>query len=175
MSMVAGIRIPRYCFLCGSPLTERYVEEEERDRLVCENCGHIHYRNPTPVAGTIPLHEGGAWLLRRAIEPRLGYWTFPAGFMELGESAEQAAMRETREELNLDVQITELLNVYSYAGHQNVHIIYLADALSSPSLGTEALEYALFAPDTVPWDDLAFNTTAAALRDWISKLGRDAN
>lgn len=163
--------VPRFCFMCGGSLTERYVEEEERDRFVCEACGHIHYRNPTPVAGTIPVVDGKVWLLRRGIEPRRGYWTFPAGFMELGESAEQAAARETEEELHLDVRLTALLNVYSYPGHQNVHIIYLAEALSAPTLGSEALECRLFAPAEIPWDQLAFNTTHAALSDWLARAG----
>lgn len=136
--------------------------------MVCDSCGYIHYRNPTPVAGTIPVTDGGVWLLRRAVAPRIGYWTFPAGFMELGETVEEAAVRETREELNLQVEIERLLNVYSWSHLHTIHIIYVARAVSSPSAGSEALDFGLFAPNEIPWDDLAFNTTHAALRDWLA-------
>lgn len=161
-----------FCLNCGGRLVDRYVPDEERERPVCEVCGYIHYRNPVPVAGTIPEDRGRVWLLRRAIAPRIGFWTFPAGFMELGETVEEAAKRETREELNMEVRLDRLLNVYSYAGHSNVHIVFLATALSQPSIGIEALECAPFAPDAIPWDDLAFDSTRAALRDWLTSRSR---
>jgi ADP-ribose pyrophosphatase YjhB (NUDIX family) len=160
-----------YCPVCGERLEDRYVVEEERDRLVCVGCGHILYVNPKVVAGTIPVADGRVWLLRRAIEPRVGAWTFPAGFMELGETVEEAAARETLEELHLKVKLGPLLNVYSRPEISTVHIIYLAEALSQPSLGKEALEFASFAPSEIPWDDLAFSTTRSALKDWVATLG----
>jgi ADP-ribose pyrophosphatase YjhB (NUDIX family) len=164
---MVGSTTPAYCLVCGGVLNERLVEAEHRRRHVCDACGYIHYLNPTVVAGTIPVADGRVWLLRRAVEPRIGYWTFPSGFMELGETVEEAAIRETLEELNLEVRITGLLNVYSWPYLRNVQVIYLAEALCEPSLGEEALEYAAFAPEELPWDDLAFNTTTAALRDWL--------
>jgi 8-oxo-dGTP pyrophosphatase MutT (NUDIX family) len=94
-----------FCPACGNRLETQYVEEEGRERPVCVVCGRIHYRNPVVVAGLLPLVDGRLWMLRRAIEPRYGFWTFPAGYMELGETVEQAAIRETREELNLDVEL----------------------------------------------------------------------
>jgi ADP-ribose pyrophosphatase YjhB (NUDIX family) len=161
---------PAFCYVCGRELIERFVEEEDRDRLVCAACGHIHYLNPKIVAGTIPATGTGVWLLRRAIEPRLGAWTFPAGFMEMGETVEEAAARETLEELNMRVTVGRLLNVYSRPAAGTVHIVYLAEPLSEPSAGKEALEFAHFSRDSIPWDDLAFWSTRAALEDWIKTL-----
>src|SRR5947209_18688671 len=90
---------PAYCPACGGDLAEKYIPDELRDRLICVRCQRIHYLNPSIVAGVIPVIDGRVWLLRRAIEPRYGTWTFPAGFMEMGETVEEAAARETREEL----------------------------------------------------------------------------
>ncbi len=160
--------------MCGAPLQNRFVVDEERERLVCTGCGHIYYINPKVVAGTIPVHEGGVWLLRRAIEPRLGAWTFPAGFMEMGESVEEAAVRETLEELNVQIRIERLLNVYSLPSMSTVHVIYLAQAVSQPTGGKETLEFAHFSPADIPWDELAFWSTHAALQDWIKTLPRSS-
>ena len=161
-----------YCPACGSTLETRWVDEEGRDRPVCTECGRIHYRNPVVVAGLIPAADGKIWMLRRAIEPRLGFWTFPAGDMELGETVEDAARRETREELNLDVELHGLLGVYSFSHISTVHVIYRARALSEPSPGSEALEIGRFGPAEIPWDELAFATTRQALRDWVAAPSR---
>jgi ADP-ribose pyrophosphatase YjhB (NUDIX family) len=159
-----------FCSLCGAPLQEKLVEAEGRERLICVGCGHIHYQNPTVVAGVIPIARGKIWLLRRAIEPRYGAWTYPAGFVELGESVEDAAARETREELNLEIRLVELLGVYSRPPMTSVVIVYVANAISEPSIGEETLEFAAFAPDEIPWQDLAFWSTEAALRDWVKRI-----
>jgi ADP-ribose pyrophosphatase YjhB (NUDIX family) len=161
---------PAFCFRCGGPLAKKFIEEEERERLACESCGHIHYLNPHLVSGTIPTNDGSALLLRRAIEPRYGYWTFPAGFMELGESIEEAALRETREELNLDCSIQRLLGVYSRPTWQNVLVVYLATPLAAPSPGREALEVRSFTPSEIPWSHLAFPSTREAMRDWVTAI-----
>lgn len=145
----------------------RYVEEEDRDRLVCGSCDHIHYVNPPAVAGTIPETNGRVWLLRRAIEPRYGFWTFPAGFIEMGESTEEAAARETREELGMDIRITGLLGVFSRAAWSNVLVVYGAEPLSAATGGHETLEYRLFAPEEIPWSELAFPSTREALQTWV--------
>jgi ADP-ribose pyrophosphatase YjhB (NUDIX family) len=161
---------PRFCPGCGNLLASQYVDAEERNRLVCTACGEIHYINPKVVAGVIPMARGRIWLLRRAIQPRYGTWTFPAGFMEMGETVEQAARRETFEELHMDVRINGLLNIYSRSESPTVLIVYLADALSEPTGGSEALEFASFSPQTIPWKTLAFWNTEEALRDWIRSL-----
>lgn len=147
----------------------QFVPDEERERLVCQSCGHIYYINPKVVAGLIPVYNGSVWLLRRAIEPRLGYWTFPAGYMEMGETVEQAAVRETREELNLDVRLIRLLSVYSWEQLSTVHVVYVAEALSQPTGGKETLEFRLFPSEEIPWEELAFHSTRAALRDWLDQ------
>lgn len=150
-------------------MREKYVPDEQRERLVCQRCSSIHYLNPPVVAGAIPVANGKLWLLRRAIEPRYGAWTYPAGFMEMGESVQDAAQRETREELNLEIRLDGLLGVYSRAAMSNVVVVFSAEALGEPSIGHETLEVASFAPDEIPWDELAFWSTHAALRDWIAR------
>lgn len=159
---------PLYCIQCAQPLLHTFVEEEGRDRLVCAACSYIHYLNPKIVAGTIPVQDGSVWLLRRGIQPRLGAWTFPAGFMEMGETVPQAAARETLEELNLEVDVGRLVGIYSRAEMATVHIVYVATPLGIPSVGSEALEIGLFETGMIPWDDLAFAATRDALRDWVS-------
>lgn len=120
----------------------------------------------------MPLVEGQIVLLRRGIPPRLGTWTMPAGFMELGETAEEAAVRETREETNLTVEIRGLFNVYSRAEAGIVNLVYLADVIGGEAHVTrEAQEIARFSRDGIPWDDLAFVTTRLALRDWVEGRG----
>lgn len=157
-----------YCPSCGGRLETLFVDEEGRDRPVCVDCGRIHYRNPVVVAGLIPVEDEGIWMLRRAIEPRYGFWTFPAGYMELGETVEEAAVRETQEELHLDVELGALVGVYSFNHISTVHVIYRARALSIPRPGSEALQIARFRPQEIPWDQLAFATTRRALEDWIT-------
>jgi ADP-ribose pyrophosphatase YjhB (NUDIX family) len=157
-----------FCPTCGESLDRRFVEVEGRDRLVCV-AGHIHYENPNVVAGTIPVHDGKVWLLRRAIEPRTGYWTFPAGYMELGESAEEAAARETLEEIGLDVKLTGLLGVYSRPEALAVFIVYMATAAGEAKALDEALDVRAFGSHEIPWDDLAFWSTRRALEDWVSR------
>lgn len=166
-----AIRSPMYCSVCGHRTSRKLVEEEGRERDVCENCGEIHYLNPKIVAGTLPLDNGRIWLARRAIEPRHGYWTHPAGFMELNETVEEGAARETMEELGMAVRLRGLLGVYSRPPMTTVHVVYLAEALNAPTGGQETLEFAAFTPEEIPWDDLAFWSTHQALRDWMRTSG----
>ncbi|MFL5734784.1 MAG: NUDIX domain-containing protein [Chloroflexia bacterium] len=162
--------INNYCMVCGSVMAEGQVPTETRPRLFCPTCGYIHYINPKVVCGTLPLQDGRVWLLRRGIEPRLGYWTYPAGFQEIDESSDEAAVRETLEELGCTVEITGLFGVYSRPDAP-VNIVYVArltENSPAPSPTDEALEVQAFAPDEVPWDDLAFLSTQAVLRDWVA-------
>ena len=158
-----------FCPECGHVVERRFVDVEGRHRLVCDQ-GHIHYENPTVVAGTVPVHNGRVWLLRRAIEPRLGFWTFPAGYMELGESVEEAAARETREEIGLEVKLTGLLGVYSRPEATTVFIVFMAQAGDGAVALDESLEVRCFGSDELPWDDLAFWSTRRALEDWVESL-----
>ena len=163
-----------YCVQCGGVLAEQWVPTEERTRLVCQACGYIHYLNPKVVAATLPVIDGKVVLIRRAIEPRLGTWSYPAGYVELGETVEEAARRETSEEACLDVRLVRLLNVYSSPGGRVVVVAYLAQCPNGePRPGHEALEARLFAPEELPWDELAFPTTVSALRDWLRLVRPD--
>lgn len=158
-----------YCPTCASALTSRLIQGDGRYRLVCDE-GHILYENPTVVAGTIPVEHGKVWLLRRSIDPRLGYWTFPAGYMELGEAVDEAALRETREEIGLDVKLGALLNVYSRPEATSVFVVYMAEAHGPAVAQDEALEVQAFGSDELPWDKLAFWSTHRALEDWVETL-----
>ena len=161
-----------YCPVCGATLAEAHLSTEDRPRLVCTACGHVFYLNPKIVSGTLPVENGKVWLLRRGIEPRYGYWTYPAGYQEMDETTLDAARRETWEELGLHVEITGLFGVYSRAGSHVVNIVYMARAdgkSSLPTLTPEAIEIGLFAPEDIPWDDLAFPSTHAVLKDWVEQ------
>lgn len=158
----------RYCMQCGQRLTTAVPEGDTRRRLVCLDCGFVHYINPRPVAGVIPVREDGHVLLvRRAIEPRAGAWVFPGGFMDVGESAEEAATRETREEACLEVDGLALVGVYTRVEPGVVVIVYEGRALGEPGVGDETSEVRWFAPIEIPWEELAFDSTTAALRDWV--------
>ncbi|MEO5954014.1 MAG: NUDIX domain-containing protein, partial [Chloroflexia bacterium] len=141
----------------------------------CEACGHVAYINPKIVSGTLPVQDGKVWLLRRGIEPRYGYWTYPAGYQEIDETTDEAARRETWEELRLRVEVTKLFGVYSRAGNHVVNVVYLArllDADATPNLTSEATEVGLFGPDEIPWEELAFPSTHLVLHDWIVQQAR---
>ena len=165
---------PRYCQLCGRHLLERYVEAEHRSRLQCEACGFIHYLNPRVVAAIIVSHQGRVLLQRRAVDPRAGYWTFPGGFLEIGESAEDGARRETLEETGLDVAPIRLVGVYTRPQAGIVLIAYtgVSGTGEATAADFESSEVRWFAPEDIPWPDLAFETTEAALRDWLATEGR---
>jgi len=161
----------KFCPKCGQNLSRRYLETEERERLVCDSCQFILYQNPKLVAGVLPIKSGSVVLLRRGIQPRMGAWTFPSGFMELNETAEEAAVRETKEETNLEVANLALLNVYSRVSAGVVVVVYTADVLGGiPSLGRETLEIAEFSPVQIPWSELAFDTTKWALEEWHKRF-----
>ena len=159
----------RYCMHCGQRLSTATPEGDTKRRLVCIDCGFVHYINPRPVAGVIPVRGDGAVLLgRRGIEPRVGTWVFPGGFMDVGETAEDAAARETMEEVRLTVDIGRLVGVYTRVEPGVVVIVYEGRALDEASVGDETTEIRWFRPEEIPWDELAFDSTTAALRDWLA-------
>lgn len=157
-----------YCSECGAPVELRVPPGDHLPRHVCDACGTIHYQNPRLVVGCVPEYEGRILLCRRAIEPRLGYWTVPAGFMENGETLQQAAARESHEEALARVDIGSLLAVVHVLHARQVHVFFRA-ALRSADYGpgAESLEVTLVAPTDIPWGELAFPSTEFALRRYL--------
>lgn len=141
---------------------------DQLPRYVCEACGTIHYQNPRLIVGCVPEHEGRILLCRRAIEPRLGFWTVPAGFMENGETLQQAAARESQEEALAEVEIGSLLAIVHVLHAHQVHVFFRA-ALRKPEYGAgaESLETALVRPEEIPWAELAFPSTEFTLRRYL--------
>ncbi|HET9041693.1 MAG TPA: NUDIX hydrolase [Burkholderiales bacterium] len=157
----------RFCSNCGAPVELRVPAGDNLPRHVCPTCETIHYQNPKMVIGCIAEWEDRILLCRRAIEPRLGLWTLPAGFMENGETVAQAALRETLEEANARVELAAMYSVLSVPHVNQVHIFYrgrLLDLGFGP--GEESLEVALFAEADVPWKELAFRTISTTLRHY---------
>ena len=156
---------PKFCHQCGNPLTQKIPEGEDRLRGVCATCGNIHYLNPRVVVGTV-IEDGDRILLcRRAIEPAYGLWTPPAGFLELGESTVDGAIRETWEEARANVEIIQPLVSIDLTRIGQIHVKYLARMKSEEfEAGPESLEVAWFNYDEIPWDSLAFPITHWALR-----------
>ena len=165
---------PQYCPRCGAPLIVRLLLTEDRPRLVCDR-GHILYVNPKLIVGVIPEREGQILLMRRGIEPRYGFWTYPGGYMEIDESVEECAAREAEEETGVRVEIRGLVGVYSRPGPHGPGIVSIVfrGEVAEPDLnpGREALEARWFEAEDIPWDDLAYDTTRWALRDWSKGRG----
>ena len=160
-----------YCSLCGSAVSRRIPDGDNLPRYVCDNCDTVHYQNPKIVTGCIIKYDEKILLCRRAIEPRYGLWTIPAGFMELGETTCNAAARETYEEATAVVQIDELFAVYNIPHVSQVYFIYRAH-LESPDFapGEESLETQLFSENEIPWDQLAFPVVRASLTRYFESL-----
>lgn len=142
-------------------------------RYVCDECGEIHYQNPKLVVGAIPEWEGRVLICKRAIEPRYGYWTLPAGFMENGESTGEAASRETLEEAGARIELGEPFSMLSVAQVNQVHLFYRARLLDLDfKPGEETLEIALVAEGEVPWKDIAFRTVGLTLKHYFADRAR---
>jgi ADP-ribose pyrophosphatase YjhB (NUDIX family) len=154
----------KYCPRCGNQAQVDYPRS-----ITCSHCGYGAYYNPKPVAAAIPvLEDGRIVLLRRGFEPGKDLWTFPGGFVDLGETVEQAARREAREEIEADVELTRLVGVYSRAQERVVLIVFAASTTDTPQTTDEAPEVNAFKPSEIPWDELAFWSTTSALKDFLS-------
>lgn len=151
----------------GFDFSRRKPDGDDRERMVCNGCGFVHYVNPKIVVGVVTGMDGKILLCRRAIEPRKGYWTLPAGFMEEAETTEQGALREAREEANADLEILSLLAVYNIPRISQVQLFYKA-RMRSPTFspGPESSEVGLFAWDDIPWDEIAFPSAFWALHHY---------
>ena len=163
----------RYCCHCRAELVYAIPEGDDRRRYLCRVCDTVHYQNPRIVAGCLPVWGEQILLCKRAIAPRRGYWTLPAGFMELGETITEAGRRETREEANARVEIEALYAVFSLPEVDQVYMMFrsrLLDLDFSP--GRESLEVGLFSEDTIPWDEIAFMTISETLRLYFKDRAR---
>ena len=157
-----------FCSKCGAPVELRLPPGDHLARHVCDRCGTIHYQNPRLVVGCVPEHEGRILLCRRAIEPRRGCWTVPAGFMENGETLQQGAARESREEALAEVEIGSLLSIVHVLHAHQVHVFFRARMTSAHCApGAESLEVGLVSPADIPWPELAFPSTEFSLRRYL--------
>lgn len=165
----------RNCSRCGGALTYGPVKGEDRERHHCVDCGYVTYVNPRLVVTTLPITDAGELvLIRRAIQPAIGTWAQPGGFLESDETVIQAAVRETLEETCLVVEPTHIVGIYSRPQAAVVVLVYVASIVGGEMASTpEALEVRPFAVDDIPWDGLAFNTTLWAIRDWVRSVRPD--
>jgi ADP-ribose pyrophosphatase YjhB (NUDIX family) len=161
-----------YCTRCSSPLAFGPLPTEERERLVCTACGFVCYVNPRLVVSTLPVRDDGqVILLRRGIEPGYGAWAQPGGFLEIDETAEEGAVRETLEETGLHVEPISIVGIYTRPQAAVVVIAWEARIVGGRAQATaESLEVRGFRPEAIPWPRLAFQTTAWALRDWVRRI-----
>lgn len=160
----------KFCADCGSKVEQRVPVGDNRLRHVCPACGTIHYQNPRMVVGTLPVWEGRVLLCRRAIEPRLGYWTLPAGFLENGESAADGALRETLEEACARVALIAPYTMVSVPQIDQMHILFRAELIDTDfSPGSESLDVRLFDEADIPWDELAFRSVSLTLRTFFDE------
>lgn len=155
----------KYCSECAAPVSVRVPEGDNRPRYVCDSCRTIHYQNPNIVAGCIAQWNDQVLLCRRAIEPRYGLWTLPAGFMEMGETTQQAALRETGEEARARVELDSLYAVFNLPHIDQVYMLFRGRLMDLDfEAGDETLEVALFGRESVPWERLAFQVVSETLK-----------
>lgn len=158
----------KFCSECGQSVTARVPNGDTRSRFVCDHCQTIHYQNPRIVAGCLAVYDQQVLLCRRAIEPRLGYWTLPAGFMENGETTEEAALRETWEEARATLQQQELYMLFNLPHINQVYMFFRGELADLDfSAGEESLEVRLFHEHEIPWDELAFPTVGKTLKQYF--------
>jgi ADP-ribose pyrophosphatase YjhB (NUDIX family) len=158
-----------HCARCGTRVEQRIPEEDNRERAVCPSCSHVHYVNPLNVVGTLPVWEDKVLLCRRNIEPRKGLWTLPAGFMEMGETTEEGACRETDEEAGARIELLGLYSILNVVPAGQVHFFYRARLLDTHfQPGPETIEARLFGEADIPWDELAFRTVRMTLERFFA-------
>ena len=165
----------KHCKACGGATVYAVPADDNRERATCTLCRTVHYENPLNVVGTVPVWGDQVLLCRRNIEPRYGLWTLPAGFMELGETTEQGAARETDEEAGAHFEMQGLFSVLSVVRVGQVHIYFRARLLDTEfAPGSETIEARLFREDDIPWDELAFRTVRETLKYFFAdrRLGR---
>lgn len=163
----------KHCKACGSPTTYVVPADDSLERATCTACLTIHYENPLNVVGTLPVWEDKVLLCRRNIEPRYGKWTLPAGFMELNETTEEGAVRETTEEAGARIELQGLYTLMNVVSVGQVHFFYRARLLDTDfAPGPETIEAQLFAEHEVPWEELAFRTVRQTLEHFFADRRR---
>jgi len=160
----------KFCPLCGAAMVSRLLMPENAERKVCTRCGFVLFPGPKLVAGCFVVDSGRVLLLRRGIEPAVGMWTFPGGYVDFGENSADAAVRETLEEVGMRIALGPLLGVFTDSMSPAITVVvYLAaPGKEPPSISVEATEVRYFAPDDIPWHDIAFPTTTDALTAWVA-------
>ncbi len=161
----------KFCSSCGATVSVQVPQGDNRERAVCDSCGIVHYCNPLIVVGCVAEKDGRVLLCKRSIEPRYGYWTVPAGFMELGETLAEGAARETLEEALAEVEIGHQFASVDVVDAGQVHVFFTGTLKGGYGVGEESLDSRLFAEDEIPWDDLAFRSGRFALRKYFEDRG----
>ncbi len=158
----------KFCSECGKSVIHRIPDGDNLPRFICEHCNIIHYQNPKLVVGCLPVWQDQVLLCKRAIEPSHGLWTLPAGFMENQESLEEAALRESHEEANANLEIENIYSVISLPHINQIYVLYRAKLLDLDFYaGPESLDVQLFKEEDIPWDQLAFQTIANTLKHYF--------
>jgi ADP-ribose pyrophosphatase YjhB (NUDIX family) len=160
-----------FCPRCGSRLEVRLLKDGDPERLVCGECGFVFYQGPKLVAGAIFELDGGIVLIQRDIEPGYGKWTFPGGFVERGERAESAAEREVLEETGLEIEVREIVGLYTYEGEVPAIAVFAAGVTGGEPIPLdETMDVRSFPRDGLPWAEMAFPSTEHALKDYLRRL-----
>ena len=165
----------RYCPVCSNKLQSTTVRKNEPSRLVCkdESCKFVFYLDPKLVACAIVEKDNKIILLKRAFSPERGKWVMPGGYVDRGEVVEDAAVRETREECKIEIELRDILGIYSYDRYREVVIVYLADyKFGELAASDESTDVRLLDPEEIPWDSLAFESTRDALKDYCELRGK---
>ena len=163
----------QFCPLCGGPLENRLLKAGDPERLVCKACGFIFFIDPKLAVLALVPYRGGLVMVRRAIEPGYGLWVVPGGFVDVGEQVEEAVVRETREEANLNVRVVRLLNVHSYRHSRTVVLSFITEYLSGElAAGDEELEAQVFSREDIPWENIAFRSTYDAVKEYLELVGQ---
>ena len=161
----------KYCSNCGATVEKRIPADDNRLRYCCTSCESIHYLNPKVIVGTVPVKEGKVLLCKRAIKPRYGLWTLPAGFMENEETIEQGAFRETKEETSTQVEMGELYAIFNIPQIHQVYMLHLAKVVNDDfKKTTESLDVGLFSEAEIPWEELAFPFVPKILKYYFQDL-----
>jgi len=163
----------KYCSRCGADVSRKVPGDDNRERWVCDRCATVHYQNPIIVVGCVAEKEGKILLCKRAIEPRHGYWTVPAGFMELGESLAEGAARETLEEACAKIEIGHLFASVDVIDAGQVHLFFTGKLTGDFGVGEESLDTRLFSEKEIPWEELAFRSGRYALEKYFEDRGQN--